>query len=253
MLKQPARLTDKSDIRHRLNKDREWSLYALADLDDGMYEHTEWWGCGESIALVFRALTIRPIFLLADEDGCRELLQVLPEPRGYLNIKPELLDAAAGVYEYRERHEMIRMFLDESVHHEDSAELLGPADREDIEELFATGNGGGTGFAAFQLQTGLFRGIRKNGELLAAGGVHIVSESESVAGVGNIFTRPDARGRGLAQKVTSSIVAALRHAGIRTIGLNVEHTNTPAIRAYERVGFRSRFRYYEGVAERCAF
>jgi ribosomal protein S18 acetylase RimI-like enzyme len=146
---------------------------------------------------------------------------------------------------------MIRMFLDGSPEYEDSAEPLGPADCEEIEALFATGDGGGTGFGSFQLKTGLFRGIREDGKLIAVGGVHVVSQTESVAGVGNIFTRPDARGRGLAQRVTSSVVAALRRAGIRTIGLNVEHTNAPAIRAYERVGFVRRFRYYEGVAERC--
>ncbi|MBC8166625.1 MAG: GNAT family N-acetyltransferase, partial [Bryobacteraceae bacterium] len=81
-------------------------------------------------------------------------------------------------------------------------------------------------------------------------GVHVVSQNESVAGVGNIFTRSDFRGRGLAQSVTSAVVRTLVEAGIRTIGLNVEYTNAAAIRAYEAIGFRTRFHYYEGVADR---
>ena len=62
------RLTDKSEIRRRLNIDREWSLYALADLDDGMFEHCAWWALGDSLALVFGALPIRPIFVLGDAE-----------------------------------------------------------------------------------------------------------------------------------------------------------------------------------------
>jgi predicted GNAT family acetyltransferase len=71
-----------------------------------------------------------------------------------------------------------------------------------------------------------------------------------VAGVGNIFTRPDHRGQGLAQIATSAVAMALKDAGIRTIGLNVEDTNTGAIRVYERIGFRAHFSYYEGMADR---
>ena len=69
-------------------------------------------------------------------------------------------------------------------------------------------------------------------------------------GVGNIFTRPDCRGQGLARIVTGSVVAGLRQTGIRTIGLNVEQTNAAAIRVYERIGFQTRLCYYEGVADR---
>jgi ribosomal protein S18 acetylase RimI-like enzyme len=247
------RLTDKSDIRRRLNSDRDWSLYALADLDDGMFEHCDWWAEGDSLALVFRALEIRPIFILAGAASTRSLLAALPELSGYLNLKPCQLHAAEGIYRYRERHEMQRMIL------ETPALRLGPAypltleDRKQIELLYACGDGGGIAFAPFQLGTGFFRGFRRDGELVAVAGVHVVSRNESVAGVGNIFTRPDCRGQGLAQIVTSAVVVALRDAGIQTIGLNVEHTNTPAIRAYERIGFRTRFNYYEGVASRlCA-
>lgn len=251
MVTAPSRLRGKTEIRRRLNRDREWSLYALADLDDGMYEHSDWWGYGDGIALVFRALHIRPIFVLADSvTGC-ELLRALPEQCGYLNLKPELAESATSIYHYRERHQMLRMFADASVQHDDAAERLGPENCHEIEALFATGDGGGTGFAAFQLNTGCFRGIRRNGELVAVAGVHVLSSAESIAGVGNIFTRPDVRGQGLAQTVTASVVAALRAAGIATIGLNVDQANKPAIHAYERVGFRRRFTYYEGFAERC--
>jgi hypothetical protein len=56
--------------------------------------------------------------------------------------------------------------------------------------------------------------------------VQVSSRQEGLAAVGNIFTRPDCRGQGLAQIVTSAVVTSLRAAGIQTIGLNVDSTNT---------------------------
>ena len=46
----PYRLTDKAVIRARLNTDREWSLYALADLDDALFEHCDWWMLADGLA-----------------------------------------------------------------------------------------------------------------------------------------------------------------------------------------------------------
>jgi ribosomal protein S18 acetylase RimI-like enzyme len=247
-----GRLADKSEIRRRLNNDREWSLYALADLDDEMFRHSDWWALGDSVALVFDALEIRPIFVLGDAHSTRQLLAALPVNNGYLNLKPHQLEAAQGIYRYREIHQMQRMFLEDPKSTSGTAEPLSASDLEQVEKLYASGDGGGIAFAPFQLDTGFFRGIRRGGELVSVAGAHVVSRNESVAGVGNIFTRPDCRGQGLAQIVTSAVAASLGEAGIQTIGLNVEHTNTTAIRVYERVGFRTHFAYYEGLADRIA-
>jgi ribosomal protein S18 acetylase RimI-like enzyme len=244
------RLTDKLEIRRHLNFDREWSLYALADLDDGMFEHCDWWGLPGGLALVFRAIAIRPIFVMGDAVSTRKLLAALPETTGYLNLNAHQLEAAEGIYRYRDRHEMRRMFLDTFQPRSGITEPLGEEDRSDVEHLYASGDGGGIAFAPFQLCTGFFRGIRRDGELVAVAGVHVASRNEGVAAVGNIFTLPDYRGQGLAQIVTSAVVMAIREVGIRTIGLNVENTNTAAIRAYERVGFRTHLSYSEGIADR---
>ena len=244
------RLIAKTEIRRRLNMDREWSLYALADLDDGMFEHCAWWAVKGSVALVFGALPIRPIFVLGDAKSTRQLLAALPVTAGYLNLKPHQFEAAEGIYRYRELHEMQRMFLHSLKPSEGTAAPLTARDLKEVEQLYASGDGGGIAFAPFQLDTGLFYGIRKGAELVSVAGVHVVSRNESVAGVGNIFTRPDYRGQGMAQIVTSAVATTLKEAGIRTIGLNVELTNTSAIRVYERVGFRTHFTYYEGMADR---
>jgi len=248
----PHRTTDKTEIRRTLNRDRDWSLYALADLDEGMFEHCDWLALGDSLALVFHAIAIRPIFVLGDAASTGALLAALPHDSGYLNLQPAQVAAARGHFEFRECHEMHRMILGEFSPRDGAAEPLTGANLAEIERLYASGDGGGIAFAPFQLATGLFRGIRRGGELVAVGGVQVVSRQEGVAACGNIFTHPGHRGQGLAQIVTSAVVQALREAGIATIGLNVASENAAAIRAYERIGFRTRCRYFEGPAVRAA-
>ena len=219
-----------------------------------MFEHCDWWaGGGDSLALVFRALQIQPIFVMGDAEETRGLLAEVGQATGYLNLQPHQLEAATGLYAFTgQRHRMQRMFVEElRPRAAGKVEPLGPADEGQIQALYATGDGGGIAFAPFQLATGMFRGIRgEGGELVAVAGVHVLSFHQSVAGVGNVFTHPHHRGKAYAQAVTSAVVTALRQAGIATIGLNVEHDNAAAIAAYERVGFQTRFHYFEGVATR---
>lgn len=240
------RLSDKQVIRELLNRDREWCLYALADLDDGMFEQCDWWSDGETLALVFRALEIRPILIVGDAG----ILASLKQPSGYLNLQVSQFETGRRFYRYRDRHEMHRMILGGFRPRPGATEVLSSRHRTEIEDLYATGDGGGIAFAPFQVETGYFRGVRAGRDLVAVAGVHVVSRNESVAGVGNIFVRSDHRGSGLAQLTTSAVVTALQDAGIQTIGLNVEHNNLPAIQAYEKLGFRARFSYFEGVADR---
>ncbi|MEZ5352629.1 MAG: GNAT family N-acetyltransferase [Bryobacteraceae bacterium] len=243
-------LTDKQTIRRLLETDRNWALYALADLDDALFVHCQWWGCGNALALVFHGLAIRPIFVMGDAPGVRQLLRAIPVDSGYLNLQSATANSAAGVYAYRKRYEMHRMILADFTPRAGVTEPLTPAHRDEVEALFATGNGSGIAFHVSQMESGFFRAVREHGTLVAVAGIHVASANEGVAGVGNVFVREDRRGRGFAQVVLSATVAAVRGAGIRTIGLNVERSNAAAIHAYENLGFRTRFSYFEGTADR---
>lgn len=243
-------MTDKRRIREILQRDRVWSLYALADLDDELFADTDFWGYGESLALVFHGIAIRPIFVSGAPEEIRRILVAWPEDRGYLNLRPEYLSAVQDLYRFEKCNAMDRMVLGEDPLPDSNAEALGLADAPEIEALYASGDGGGIAFGRAQLETGFFRGIRRDGKLVAVAGVHVVSRNEGVAGVGNIFTHPRYRGQGLATQATAAVAQAVRQAGIRTIGLNVERENTAAIRIYERLGFRKMLHYFEGPAVR---
>lgn len=248
-------LTDKGEIRRRLNRDRAWSLYALADLDEALFGDCAWFAHGpDALALIFSGLAIRPIFVLGPVEDVRVLLEKLPVDSGYLNLPLTHLAAADGVFRFEHSHRMRRMFLHafRPSARQDQAEPLSAAQVGEITALYGCSDGGGIAFSPQQLEAGLFRGIRHHDQLVAVAGIHVVSENEGVAGVGNIFVHPEFRGRGLAQAVTSAVVTALRARSIPSIGLNVELGNEAAYQAYLRLGFATRFEYLEGPAVRTA-
>jgi ribosomal protein S18 acetylase RimI-like enzyme len=81
-----------------------------------------------------------------------------------------------------------------------------------------------------------FLGLFEAGDLIACGGV--VALADGIANVGNFLTRPDTRGRGLAQAVAVTLAHRLADGGVATVTLGTAEENIPACRAYEAVGFR---------------
>ena len=92
-------------------------------------------------------------------------------------------------------------------------------------------------YGARHLREGCYYGVQHEGELLAVAGTHSLSARAGVAVLGNVFTHPAARGRGLATLTTSAVTAALL-AGHPDVVLSVEPENGPAVRAYRRLGYR---------------
>jgi ribosomal protein S18 acetylase RimI-like enzyme len=96
----------------------------------------------------------------------------------------------------------------------------------------------GNFFVPRMLETGYYFGIRRGGMLASVAGVHVFSRPYKVAALGNITTRPDFRGQGLATAATVRLCQELRGAGIEHIGLNVKADNQAALECYKRIGFK---------------
>ena len=105
-------------------------------------------------------------------------------------------------------------------------------------------------FLPEQVKDGVYFGVRQPGDLVAVAGTHVVSDRGSVGAIGNVYTRPDCRGRGLAAEVTGAVARELRRRGIATIVLNVADSNRAARRVYERLGFVEYCVFDEGLARR---
>jgi ribosomal protein S18 acetylase RimI-like enzyme len=102
-------------------------------------------------------------------------------------------------------------------------------------------------YAQFMLSTGVFYGAFRKEEMVAISGTHAVTKRYDMATVGGVFTHPEHRGHSLAKATTSHVVAAVREMGINDVALNVRQDNHPAIRAYERLGFRITLEFTEGT------
>jgi predicted GNAT family acetyltransferase len=134
------------------------------------------------------------------------------------------------------------------------ARRLSLADLPALETLFADGVPHGEApdfFNAAMLADGVFFGLFEGPALVAAAGTHLVAPQEGVAAIGNVYTRRDRRGRGLAAQVTSAVAAdLLGQSPAPLVALNVNQANAAALRVYERLGFRRYCAFYEGLAQR---
>jgi predicted GNAT family acetyltransferase len=74
----------------------------------------------------------------------------------------------------------------------------------------------------------------------------VLARQEGAAAIGNVYTRRDRRGRGLARAVTAAVARAL--ADVDTVVLNVRDDNTAALRLYDTLGFTRHCLFHEAVA-----
>jgi GNAT superfamily N-acetyltransferase len=253
-------LSDPSLLRVRLSVDRPWSVYALGDLAPGFDALSEWHvpstGDG-AVVLLYRAFTTPVLFSLGAPEAIVPLLdEVSAERAVYLSIRPEILPLIQARYQVSQLAAMWRMTLEPAdfCPSPTAARRLTLADLPALEALFADGASHGEApdfFNAHMLEQGVFFGCFEGAGLVAAAGTHLVAPQEGVAAIGNVYTRRDRRGRGLAGQTTSAVAACLlSQTPPLLVALNVNQANSAAVRVYERLGFKRYCAFYEGLAER---
>lgn len=240
------------EIRARLLEDRYWSVYALGDLDPRRQQYCEWHACGSSIALLYREFDA-PILWAAGDAG---VLDDLPDlDTCYLQIPEAFLAAAERRFAVDGIRSVLRMGLHPAdfrpSHGASAVEPLDESHEHEIRALYADGEATREApdfFWRSQLEDGTFFGVRHDERLVAAGGTHLYSAEEGVGAIGNVYTHRGHRGRGHASAIATAVARRLIERDTRTIALNVRSDNQPAIRIYERLGFRSHTRFWEGRA-----
>jgi ribosomal protein S18 acetylase RimI-like enzyme len=239
-------LTDKNDIRRMLQRDRRWCVYALGDLSPRMFAKCRWFTPDLTLVLHDYGTSI----LFAHGTGSiREALDHVTWPV-HLQVQPDALAEVARHAAVTNEKQMIRMaWTGGSTRVSDRVTRLGANDVVAIDRLYADGESAGESpdfFYASMVTDGVFFGVYKGEELIAAAGTHLVSRDEGAAAIGNVYVRRDRRGRGLGRAVTAAVVHEL--AGIETVGLNVRADNDAAIRVYESLGFVRHCEFREALA-----
>lgn len=102
-------------------------------------------------------------------------------------------------------------------------------------------------FLARTHRLGRFIGVRIDGRLAAMAGERM--KLDGLSEVSGVCTHPDFRGRGLAGALSAAVAASIRERG-ETPFLHAYSSNTPAIRLYERLGFRLRCEVNVAVLQR---
>jgi len=248
-------LVDKSQIQAYLETDRLYAAYAVGDLEPELFAHCAWFGARwdgrlQALALHYSGLGFLIVFLMGDAAGLRVIFEdALYIEQAYFTCRRKHLMVMQDFYEW-EPIPMWRMALrpDSFRSADGDCVPLTPDHAEQLAALYAHGEE--NAFDPKQVPGGACHGVFENGQLVAAAGTHLISPTYGVAAVGNIFTRPDFRGRGCATAAASAVVAELLSRGMRDIVLNVNQKNGTAIRIYERLGFERCCPFFEGSAVR---
>ncbi len=263
-----------------LAQDPVWAAYAIADLRPDLAPFCRWTVATDAsgLALLFTGLE-PPILLTAGtSDGVAAALNdaALPEEI-FLSVRESHIPEVQQHYARVERHEMLRMALAPGQQVPEPTVPTVPLSTADELRLQSLYQHGGEfapdAFTTSQLRDGFFFGIEdRRGHLAAAGGTHIAYRrkhatspdlqkshcqksgsidcilSQGVAAIGNIYSRPDCRGRGFGTAVTARITQALQADGYKFIVLNVSKQNLVAQSIYEKLGFVTHCQFIEGCA-----
>jgi ribosomal protein S18 acetylase RimI-like enzyme len=249
-------LHDRERIEPVLRRNVFLHIYALGDLDDFFWPFSTWYALedgGElrAILLLYTAFETPTLMALGDPpyDPLHELLRsarrMLP-PRVYAHLSPGCREALGPGVVAQTRGPHLKMALEEprlDVHDLSAVERMTANDVTHLRALYAVGYPANW-FDPRQIETRHYYGLRVEGELVSAGGVHVYSPGQRVAALGNIVTHPEHRARGYAAAVTARACAELRK-NVDHIGLNVKADNAAALKCYERLGFRPIAEYEE--------
>lgn len=226
--------------------------YELGDLDPREAPHTTWYASPavDAVALVYRGLAVPTLIALATGDPAplhallTGLADTLPD-RFYAHLTAGLEAAFAPRFQPELLGHHLKMALTREVEPSDDPHLcwLTTDDAAEAVRFYAEAYPGSY-FEAESLSRGPFVAVRDDRGLAAIAGTHVYSPAVRVAALGSIATRPDARGRGHARRVTAALCHRMRD-DIDIIGLNVRADNASAIACYQRVGFEPRHAYSE--------
>lgn len=246
---------DRDELRRMLTPHRPYAAYALGQLQPELFDRSEWWvsrgAQGQALLLHSGGGLGNALFTLGTVDALSALFQLHPGPRHtFLTCQLHHLEAVLRAYRLTDRQSTLRLLIDREAFRPmagDVRRLTG----DDIRPINALYRVDGTPafYTAENIDAAVYYGAYEGNRLAAVAGTHVVAPSEDIAVVGNVFTHPAYRGSGLGAMVTSAVTQHVL-ASCREAVLSVAPGNTPAVRTYQKLGYREVGRLIEGAATR---
>lgn len=244
------RLTNPDEIRPLLESDRAYAAYAIAQLDPQLFDKSEWYTAtgpeGQSLALHSRSGLGRALFVSGDPSGIGAILSLHPGPRfSFGSLRLEHRRHIEKYFVVTRHHTMLRMSITSATFKsaEGVAVRLHGGDLPTVNRLYSS-EGGPASYSASHIEDAVYYGVMMDGSLVSIAGTHVVSPTEGVAVVGNVFTHPRYRGLGLSTTATSAVTSDLLER-CPLVVLTVEEGNDPAVRIYKQLGYATQCKLHE--------
>lgn len=260
----PLEEVDHQALRAFLLESRMEAAYLLGDLDDPFIEHTRWYGVDDpedgltGVLLWYSGLsmpTILPMGSVEDVQALVARVRMSLPRRIFASYLLDHRETFAQFYRPISVKPMLRMALRREdwrpQPHDEAGGLtvsrMSHRDTAAIMSLyrFYPDNF----FEPAQLDTGMYYGIRDGDELVSVAGIHVLSDAQDVAVLGNVVTHVDRRGEGLATRTVSRVLDAIFER-VGHVALNVQRDNPSAIACYRKFGFTVLCDLEEGWMER---
>jgi len=257
------RLREPEEIRRLLLPRRRYAAYGLGQLEPPLFAQSQWWLAegdgGPALLMHSRGGLGRALLTLGDDIGLYVLLSLHPgPPYSFATIELDHLPVMRHFFSFSHTHPMQRMIVDRRAFtpapppsDENAAfalRRLSADDTPDVNRLNA-GEGAGINYRSSQIRDGVYFGVYADDLLVAMAGTHAVSESESLAVLGNVFTHPKYRNNHLALRTTGAVTSALLETCDEAV-LTVDPRNEAAVRAYTRLGYTVHCRLIEAAVTR---
>jgi ribosomal protein S18 acetylase RimI-like enzyme len=248
-------MRDRDEIRRLLETNRPYTAYALGQLDPALFALSEWWMTRSrnerALVLHSRGGLGNATFAMGDAPALDAALRLHPGPRTtFLTCEVHHLDTVARYYNLDHRQVMIRMRVTPETFRrvEGDVRRLTGRDAREINRLYRT-DGMPSFYSSRQVDDSVYYGASHDGRLVSVAGTHVIAATSGIAVIGNVYTHPRYRGQHLAEASTSAVTELLLRS-CREVVLSVDPTNTPAVRAYQRLGYTEVARLIEGAAIR---
>lgn len=251
-----APVNDPNYLRSMLLTDPAYSAYASAHLEPRLFARCRWWlassGGAQGLVLHTHGGLGPALVTFGDSPAVDAILHIHPGPRlSFATFKTEHLSVIERHFMVSRKRVMQRMAVSEAGFRPAekpagdgvTIQLLRGTDISQINRLYGT-EGGPASYSHHNIEEGVYYGVGVEGRLVSIAGTHVVSPVEKVAVIGNVFTHPRHRGLGWATLATSAVTEHLLKE-CNSVLLTVETTNIPAVRVYEKLGYREECRLYE--------
>jgi ribosomal protein S18 acetylase RimI-like enzyme len=245
-----SRLTDHDAIRKLLEPHRAYAAYALAQMDPALFPRNTWYSAGgptgQALLVHSRSALGNALFALGDPAALDVVLSLHPGPRfAFGSLTLEHRPVVRKYFLMTRPQLMQRMSVTRETFRpiEAEAQRLRRVDINAVNRLYSM-EGGAAAYRAEHLDEAVYYGVYEGRQLISIAGTHAVSRAERIAVVGNVFTHPRYRGRGLAKAVTNAVTRELLE-DCELVALTVEVENRPAVAVYSGLGYETQCQLHE--------